>query len=386
MFTDFVLNGQGHGESAEALAGVRFDPGMMRPFVDRRGQKKVIVNTGKLRTNAKTGDLEPVYAEKTVDEMRRIGYDIPVANATSLRKFEWVNLDRTVVKAARTRLRAWSDLMSTSSVGGFNGMGKMTHEYEAMSDPGEAVVDMDVMADARNDNPLFKLRSVPLPVTHSDFFLSARRLAVSRNSGTPLDMSIGEAAGRRVAEKIEDTLIGVETGITFGTDSNLHDGTSKVYGYTNFPYRITKTDLTTPTGSNPEAVKQDVIEMRETLYGYGFYGPFMLYHSTSYDAFLDDDYFRTGGTSANRTLRERIGEIGGVAGIRRLDRLTSGYQMVMVQMTSDVVQAINAMDITTVQWESQGGARINFRVMAIQVPLLKAPYNGIAAMVHGTTS
>ncbi|MGL6095040.1 MAG: major capsid protein [Fimbriiglobus sp.] len=386
MFTDFIQNGVGHGDTGEALQGVRFDPGMLRPYVDERGRKKVVINTGRLRYDKKVGRHVPIHKEVLVNEMRDAGYEVPVSNATSLRKLEWVHLDNVVVRATRQRLRAWADLSAASPLGGFNGMSKMTHEYEAMSDVGEAVVDMDGLTFGRADNPQYKLRSIPLPITHSDFWFSARRLAVSRNSGTPLDTTMAEMAGRRVAEMIERTLVGVETGVSYGTDTNFHDGTSKVYGYTNFPNRVTKTNLTTPTGANPEAVKNDVIAMRETMYSNGFYGPFMLYTSTGYDAFLDDDYFRTGSTAVSRTTRERVMEIDGVAGIRRLDYLTSGFQMILVQMTPDVAQAINAMDVTTVQWESQGGARMNFRVMAIQVPLLKAPFNGTAGIVHGTTS
>jgi hypothetical protein len=200
---------------------------------------------------------------------------------------------------------------------------------------------------------------------------------------------MAEAAARRVAETIEQTLIGTLTGTTYGTQTagpGTHTGTSTIYGYTNFPYRVTKTDLTTPTGSNPEAIMTDILEMVETMQTNGFYGPYMIYTSTPYSRYLNDDYFRSGSTSAVRTVRERLMEIEDIVDIRRLDYLTSGFQMIMLQMTSEVVQAINGMGVTTVQWDSQGGARKNFKVMAIQVPLLKSPYNGIAGMIHGTTS
>jgi hypothetical protein len=117
-----------------------------------------------------------------------------------------------------------------------------------------------------------------------------------------------------------------------------------------------------------------------------FFGPYILYHSTGYSQYLNDDYFRTGSTSAIRTVRERIMEVEGIQDIRRLDFLTSGYQLILVQMDPEVAQAIDGMQITTVQWESQGGMRQNFKVMAIQVPLLKSPYNGVAGIIHGTTS
>lgn len=380
MFVDFVHNGQAHGPVGEMMAGCRFDPGLLRPYLDSAGRKCVTINTGRTDHNGK-----PLLEKKLVSDLLNQGFTSPVFNATSLRKDEWIRLDDVVIKAARQRLRAWADLSAANTYGGFNGMSKTILEHEAMSDPGEAVVDMDGLTEGRTDAPKFQLQGLPLPITHSDFWFSARRLAVSRNTGTPLDTTMAEAAGRRVAEMIEKTLIGVETGIAYGTSTN-YGQTSQVYGYTNFPQRTTKTDLNTPTGSNPEAVMADVIEMRELLYTDGFYGPFMLYHSTGYDRYLDDDYFRTGGTSANQTLRQRIEGIDGIAGVRRLDYLTSGYVMIMVQMTSDVARAVNGMDITTVQWESVGGMRLNFKVMAIQVPQLRADFSGNCGIVHATTS
>lgn len=375
MFMDFILNGVGHGPVGEQLAGCRFEPGILRPFKDSRGVPCCTIR------NARTGKDE----RHTVASLAAQGIFHPVFNAATLRRDEWIQFDRVVIKAARQRLRAWGDLASASSVAGFNGMAKTIYEYETMSDPGEAVVDMDGLTPGRNDYPKFQPEGVPLPITHSDFFISSRQLAMSRNGGTPLDTVGLEWASRRVAEMVEKTLIGVETGIAYGSSAN-YSRTSQVYGYTNFPARITKTDLTTPTGTNPEAIMTDILEMRDLLYADNHYGPFVLYHSTGYDRYLDDDYFRTGSTSAVRTVRERVAEIEGISAIRRLDYLTSGYQLVMVEMTSNVAQAINGMDITTVQWETKGGMQLNFKVMAIMVPLLRADFNGNTGIVHATTT
>lgn len=381
-----VYDGRGFGVGA-GLAQVNYQPSMKRPFI-KNGQRCVLVDNGWKKDKA-TGQTVKDWKTVRIDDLRRQGLDDPTWNAATLPKDSWIRLDQAVVMATRKRLNAWSDLMASVPVGGFNGMSTMTYEYQAMTDPGEAVVDMDALTPGRTDRPLFNLRSIPLPITHSDFWFSRREIAVSRNSGKPLDTTMAEAAGRRVAETIEQTTIGTVTGMTYGPTSvtdTRYSGTSAVYGYTNFPSRVTKTDLTTPTGSNPEAVVADILEMVETMQTNGFYGPYVLYHSTGYSRYLNDDYFRTGGTSAVRTLRERIMEIDGISKISRLDYLTSGYQLILVQMDSEVVQAINGLDITTVQWESQGGERINFKVMAIGVPLLKTPYNGVSGIQHGTTS
>lgn len=384
----YILNGQGYGVG-QTLNQCRFEPGLLRPYFNNRGERCVTVNSGRMVQDNKTGQYVPKYVSMPISHLMERGIYSPVFNATTLRKDEWIEFDRTVVRATRQRLRAWADLAAASSRGGFNAMSKMTLEYQAMSDPGEAVVDMDGINPGRTDRPTFNLKSIPLPITHSDFWFSQREIAVSRNGGTPLDTTMAEAAGRRVAEMVEKTLIGVETGITSGpsaSSDSRYTGTSTVYGYTNFPYRVTKTDLTVPLGTNPEAVMTDVLEMLETMRSNGYFGPYMLYHSTGYSRYLDDDYFRTGSTSAVRTLRQRIMEIGDIQDIRRLDFLTSGFQMILVQMTPEVAQAINGMEITTVQWETHGGMQQNFKVMCIQVPLLKSPINGIAGILHGTTS
>jgi len=57
-----------------------------------------------------------------------------------------------------------------------------------------------------------------------------------------------------------------------------------------------------------------------------------------------------------------------------------------VQQTSDVIREVVGMDITTVQWEEEGGMRLNFKVMAILVPQLRADFNGNTGIVHGSTA
>jgi hypothetical protein len=37
--TDFIMNGEGRGEFGSALAEMRFDPGLLRPYFDAQGNK-----------------------------------------------------------------------------------------------------------------------------------------------------------------------------------------------------------------------------------------------------------------------------------------------------------------------------------------------------------
>lgn len=412
---DYIMNGQAYGTVADALMSCRGDVGLMRPFIETnpnhpmRGRPCVIVNSG-YKYNAKTGKEEPVKAQYLVNELQQKGINSPVFNATALRKEEWLQLDAVVLRAARFRLRAWADLAAANSYGGFNGMAKMILEHETMSDPGDAQVDMDGLTEGRTDAPQFQLQGLPLPITHSNFWFSSRRLAVSRNSGTPLDTTMGEAAGRRVAERIEKTLIGTYTGITYGGNSTQIGGygrASTVYGYTNFPNRLTNTTFHKPTtaGWVPAKTLADVLAALDQLRANKFYGPFMIYTSNDWDQYLDNDYIvvsGAGGVSglSVQTLRNRLRQIDGIADVRRLDFMFStaltgpgsGYDntypftMLFVQMTPDVARAVNGMDITTLQWEAVGGLRLNFKVMCIQVPQLRADFYGNCGILHATAT
>lgn len=424
---DFILNGQGRGPLGHALEAVQFDAGFMRPYFDKNGKPAVTINTG--RWTVEKGERVPLREHRLIRDLAIAGVQLPpVCNATSLRKEQWIQMDEKIHLAARYRLAAWADLAAASAYGGFNGMGKMILEHETMTDPGEAVVDMNGLTKVRNDRPKFQLEGVPLPITHADFFMDSRRLAISRNGNMPLSTVMAEASAHRVAESVEKTLIGNNTGITYGGASTQVGGygrTSKVYGYTNFPARVTKTNLTTPTGSNPEATVDDVLAMKDQLTAQKSYGPWMLYHSNDWDRYLDNDYARLGGSNANMTLRDRLRKIEGIKDVKRLDFLfatapqtdpywtsstvgTTGkpqyrgpggeglgvaagansnpFTMLMVEMTSESAQAVTGMDITTLQWETEGGMQINFKVMCIMVPRLFADFYGNARMLHASTS
>lgn len=391
MFTDFIMNGEGRGEFGAALAEVRFDPGLLRPYYDSRGRKVCTVKTGRMvMARNRAGDIVRntdgttlMVEEKQVVPIKDlIANDIysPVFNATTLSKDQWVRLDNRVIQVARKRLRAWSDLRAANTVGGFDGMTASVYEHETVTDDGEAIVDMEGINEGRNDESHYQLEGVPLPITHSSFWYSKRKLMTSRASGVPISFLRAEQAARRVAETIEQTLIGTVAGLTYGNTSE-YGRAPTVYGYTNFPARITKTDLTAAALMDGETFVDEVLEMRELAYNQNFYGPFILYVSTGYDAILDNDHK----ANSDKTIRTRVKEIDGIKDVKRLDYLT-GDVMILVQMTSEVAEAINGMEITTVQWESMGGMKLNFKVMAIQVPSLRANSNSVTGIVHGTTS
>lgn len=396
--TDKYLSGNEFGYNPGGDQGllqsmsVIANPGIRRPYFDKWGKPAVTVNTG--RWTVEKGERVPIKESVQILRLMNQGIIDPIfltANATSMRKEQWIELDRTVIKEYRTKLTAWEDLMAANSYGGFNGMARLTMEYEAMSDPGSAVVDMDGLGDGRTDSPLFKLRSMPLPITHSDFWFSERRLAISGNGGMPFDLTMAEAGARRIGESIERTTIGTTTGITYGTETagvGTHDGTSTVYGYTTHPDIFTKTDFTAPTagGWAPDTTYNELLTAISTMKASSVYGPYQIYFSTDWFKYMSRAYSVAGGNHSGETLISMLSKLPGVSGVKELEFLTSTFTFLIIKMTSEVARAVNGRDITTLQWPSQGGMRTNFKIMAIQVPQIRSSYSNVCGIMKGTTA
>ena len=300
---------------------------------------------------------------------------VPIQNATAtLRKDDWKLLDDAIVKTATPRLKAIGDLRAAGLTFTIpNGMGKTVLETETMSDIGPASVSMDGLRENANDRPVFELSNLPLPIIHKDFQFSARQIMASRNGGSPLDTTSAELAARRVAEEAEKLLLGVST------VADLYSfGGGVLYGYTDLPCAITGT-LNCPSNSgwSAELFLDEILTMITQLYAAYHYGPYLLYTAPAWDRYLDDDFKAT----SDKTLRNRVKEVAAIMDVRTLDYLAN-YDIVLVQMTSDVVREVIGMDITTVEWDTVGGLQKNFKVMAILVPQLRCDQDDQSGIVY----
>lgn len=386
-----LVEGQQVGPIGQQLMGAGFDAGLMRPYLNEDDQLCVSINTGKYEdiTNEETGEVRREYLREEIPMQDFSTHSwSPAAmalNATlALRKEEWIRMDQRVVQVYRQRLRATDDLISSGlTMGGFDGMGTLILEHEAVSDPGEALRSMEGIAEGRNDAPLFQLRGTPLPITHSSFSYSRRQLMASRNKGVPVSTVSAESHARRIAEMVEKQVIGSVAAFQFGTAAN-YDQSPANFGYMNHPDRFIKNDMTAPTGSNNETVLSEILELIEGLINLGFDGPFALYVSKEYDRHLKTDFK----TSSDKNARQRLLEDNDIVSIRRLNSnyMTTANSVIAVQMTSDVAQLINGMGITTLQWDTQGGMEHKFKVMTIQALRLTSDINGNLGVAIGTTS
>lgn len=352
------------GPVVNRLLKHNFDVDALRPYqdiIDNRGNTASFITV--MRVDPKDGKLKPKKIQINAD--------------ATLRKQEWIELDTAVQKVSRERLQLVDDLKARGLVRTLvNGLGKTVFESQRMTDPGRARVGMNPAIPTENDRPHFDLVGVPLPCVSSGFTLGARELATSRNSGEGIDTSMAEACTRRVKETIETMATG-----TYGT---YEYGTYTLAGIRNSTYRATAT-ITAPTYSTwtPQTTVNEVIAMRETLaITHHHFGPFRMYVGPSWDAYLDRDYSVAGGNHPGETLRTRLLKIRGIELITTLDHL-SGFDLILVEMNTDTIRLIQGLDYTTVQWEGMGGLELNFLVMAIIVPQIRADKNSHTGIIHG---
>ena len=352
-----VLNSQMGGDVASRLLACNGDYNVLRPWIGEDGRSYI--------------------SREVIKNGKKTRIAVPIQNTTAtLRKDDWLQIDEVVVKAAKERLRAVADLRGAGLTLTIpSGMGKTVLQTETMGDIDPASVNMDGLAEGPNDRPLFEPTYLPLPIIHKDWNYSLRQILVSRNGGSPLDTSHADLAARRVAEEAEKLLLGVST---VADQYAWANGT--IYGYTDFPSILTRT-ITTPTGAIGQGATflADVMAMKQQSHNALHYGPWVLYVASAWDQFLDDDFKANG----DQTIRERVMKINGLQDIRTLDYFTGTYDIVLVQMTQDVVREVMGMDIVTLQWETQGGMQINFKTMAIMVPQLRADINGRTGIVYG---
>lgn len=289
-----------------------------------------------------------------------------------LRKDEWVHFDNQLVEEALLRFTGVADLIAaglTRSVP--NSMGKTIYEYEKMTDMQPATVSLDGTSQTDYDRQEFELANLPLPITHKDFFLNLRTLTASRTNGEPLDVTQVRSAGRLVAEKQEEMLF--LGGKTFGG--------STIYGYTTHPDRNLASFGTNgnwvQTAKTGENILDDVITLIRAAEADRMYGPYWLYISRNSNTKLDNDFK----ANSDKTIRDRLLQVAGLSAIRVSDMLPDN-NLVLVQPTSDVVVWVQGEPLQTVQWDIQGGFRINFKAFSIAVPLVRSDSQGRSGIVH----
>ncbi len=281
-----------------------------------------------------------------------------------LRKDEWSQYDQVLVEVARQRLPLVSSLVSAGLTFNIsNGLGTTILEWEDVSDMEPATVSMAGVTRGEQDTLEYILRSMPLPIIHKDFTINIRKLEASRTTGMPLDTAQAELAARLVMEQTEAMVIdGHATRV----------GAAQIYGLDTVPNSnaITMTNLWDTT-SVPLEYVEDVLAGIAALETDHMYGPYALVVNYTTWNRLQNDYENAASLEpTGKTTMERLRAIEGLSSITPSTNVDANTAY-LYQLTRDVIDEVIGMQPTVVQWESQGGMQMHFKVMSIMIPRVR---------------
>jgi uncharacterized linocin/CFP29 family protein len=287
-----------------------------------------------------------------------------------LRPREWEWYDRTVVNITRANLIGVADLLSRPElvVNIPNAFGVMSIVWDTMGDMTPANMNMTGLPEGERDRLTFGAGQMPVPITHKDFQINLRTLEASRRGGQPLDTTHAAVATRKVNEMLEQTLF---------AGAPIVSGGGTIYGYTNFPSRLTGAVTANWAVATGAQIMTDILAMIGAMATINRYGPFVIYVPVAAWVNLQNDFKANG----DDTILERIMNIPGIEAIRPTTML-AGTNILMVHMSPDTVDYIVGFQPTPIMWETHAGFMLNFKVMAIMVPRLKADANNQTGIAH----
>ncbi len=289
-----------------------------------------------------------------------------VSNAT-LRKDEWETIDARVNEVMRERLTIVDDLRGKGLVTPVS-LGTVLRVTERLSDFDAAEISFDGDTAPKRDRPNFSRDTIAVPVIAKDFQLNWRQLEASRQRGEPLDLTAAAQATRKVRDKLQDLFVN-------GFDNTPAAGA--IPGLVTAANRV-QVSLGTDWDDSGAVIIDDVLRMLEAAYAVNLFGPFFLYVPKNYWAQLQEDYSTAKG---DRTYIQRILAMEDIEAVRPLDTL-SDDNVVMVQMTEDVLDMSEAQAVTTIQWE-KNPLVTNFRVLAVAGPHIKLITSSAGSTIHG---
>lgn len=291
-----------------------------------------------------------------------------------LDKREWAELDRKIYEMVKLRRNAVADLMS-AGLSTTTNLGEQLSQWRMASERVRPSVNMDGRSRANRDRTDRMVFSVPIPIYRTDYEIGTRELESSRKLGTPLDtFEAGEAAAA-VAEEEERTLIN-------GNANVVVDGNA-IFGYTTLPARDTATAAAYGGGDfgTISNIEPTFLGMLTALALVRYYGPFNVYVArTQYFQMLSTYTDGTGQNAVDRVLK-----LPQITSIQQNDFLAAG-NVIMTQMTENVVDWRVALSIDNREWTSGDGQALFYAVLSAAAPRLKTDVDGNAGIAHATAA
>lgn len=338
----------------------------------------------------------------SVEAMRRPGFrrleavegEFAFRSLAPMQDKAQVVIDRAVVEVGLQRLTIAADIMAAGLVYNLTDPLSISQlEWNSISKVGAAQRTMSPSARTENSMPIVTPNRLPIYLTTDKFEIDIRTLKMSQRIGTPLDTAVIKQKVRSVNEAIEDAVINGAT--------TLDGQALAVAGYTapgllNAPNANTKTltatawtPATAPVGAT---ILAEVQAMISQLQADKKFGPYRLYVGSQISNSLDQDYSTS--TNTVTTIRQRLLQLDSLEAIRTADLLSNGNgaspsvgnKVILMQMTSDVVDMVVGQPPTVIPWTSLDGFTIHNLVMAIMIPRVRSDYEGNSGIVVGTTA
>lgn len=305
-----------------------------------------------------------------------------IANGMSLSKLRnnatltydaWKKIDTAVLREYQIRLQGIADLQTKGLTFQTDGLSQTMLQYQDESDITDAELNMDGVTRTDRDRPEYDTLFLPLPIISKNFSFSAREIAASNKTGNALDIRMVEKASRKVAEKAEEILFKGANAYTYGSSSE--SGT--IRGYEDATNRTTSSVTAAWSAASGANILTDTISMKQDAIDDRRFGPYTMYVATNIESNLDQNFT----TNYATTIRQRILQVDNITEIKVIDQMTAGG-VLLINMTSDVVRLVQGLPINTIEWSTDGGMMIHFKVMTILVPQIFNDQSLRSGIVH----
>jgi hypothetical protein len=275
----------------------------------------------------------------------------------------------------RQRLTIVDDLRSYGLVMPIS-IGDILRVTERLNDIDAADVSYDGDTEPARIALTFGRDVIPVPVLAEGFpgqLASARSQPQARAS---LDTTSAGMAARKVRDKLQYVIV---NGYGAGPGANPANGTDgqSIPGLINAANRLTQAKSAS-WGLAATDIIGDTQKMLKKAYDNYLFGPFVLYVPKNSWAILQMDYSTAKG---EKTFLERILAFSDIKSVRPLDDLPDD-NVILIQMTEDVIDLSEAQAITTVQWDKNPFVT-NFRVLTVAGPQIKSVVNQAGTTLNG---
>ncbi len=275
---------------------------------------------------------------------------------------------------AKQRLNAYQDVLD-AGLRRNSSVAALYTKWRVASERIAADVTMDFRTQLTHDRTDKKTYGQPIPIVSAFYSIGRRELLASRAAGQDIETFEAEEAAAAVAEKLEDLLINGDTSIVVAG--------SAIYGYRTLSARDTATaagygggDFGTISNITPT-----FLGMLSALAAKRYYGPFNCYiHNTQYHEMLD--FYSDG---SGQTALQRVEGLPQIRSVKPNDLMGTAGDLLMVQMSRNVVDVEIALSMENRRWEAPDGSAMFFVVLAAATPRLKTDYEGNAGIAHATS-